>query len=434
MACVDPSDSDTKHINTRVKELLDELSDLDPAARDAALFTLSETESGTVMLAVRRLLESHDRAGTFLGASAEPARSFGPYTLDRRLGEGGFGEVWAAEQSAPVRRRVAIKILKPGMDSRSILARFEAERQALAIMEHANIARVFDAGTTPEGRPYFVMEHVDGLPITTFCDQHRLTVTERLRLMLPVCRAVHHAHQKGVIHRDIKPGNVIVSIVDGAYIPKVIDFGIAKALDRSLTEQTLFTEHRAMIGTPEYMSPEQAEAGVVDIDTRADVYSLGVLMYELLAGATPFDPAELRRKAYGELQRIIREVDPPAPSQRAGQLPTAETIAERRRTEAGRLSRLVRGELDWIVMKCLEKDRAHRYDSASSLTTDLENYLAGRDVLAGPPSKIYRIGKMVRRNRTVVASVGARVDRGGGRADRHAGDAPRSAPTRGSRH
>lgn len=404
MADVDPSDRSARHTPSRVKELLDQLSDLGPAARDAALGELAKTEREQTLQAVRRLLESHDRAGTFLGASAEPAQSFGPYTLDRRIGEGGFGEVWTAEQSSPVRRRVAIKILKRGMDSRSILARFEAERQALAIMEHANIARVFDAGTTPQGLPYFVMEFVDGLPITAFCDEHRLSVTERLQLLLPVCRAVHHAHQKGVIHRDIKPGNVIIGTVDGVYVPKVIDFGIAKALDRSLTEQTFVTEHRAMIGTPEYMSPEQADVGV-DIDTRADIYSLGVLMYELLAGVTPFDPKDLRHKAFSELQRIIKEVDPPAPSQRAGRLPSAATVAGLRRTEAGRLSRIVRGELDWIVMKCLEKDRARRYDSASALAGDLENYLAGRDVLAGPPSRAYRIRKMARRNRGLVAGV-----------------------------
>ncbi|MCL4838940.1 MAG: serine/threonine-protein kinase [Thermoanaerobaculia bacterium] len=355
----------------------------------------------------------HSEAGLAEGdasrsrSAAGEGERLGPYRLLELLGEGGFGSVYLAEQSEPVERRVALKLLKPGMDSRQVLARFEQERQALALMDHPGIAKVFDAGTTSTGRPFFVMEWVQGEPITAFCDRRRLPIRARLELFAQLCAAVQHAHSKGVIHRDLKPSNVLVSEVDGQPLAKVIDFGIAKATAGQLAERTLLTEHFQMIGTPEYMSPEQA-GGSLDIDTRTDVYALGVLLYELLTGALPFDAKSLRAAAYGEMARIIREVDPPKPSTRLGRAAeTLSTVAASRATEPARLSSALRGDLDWIVMKALEKERARRYETASGLAQDVRRHLAGEVVLAAPPSTAYRVRKFVRRHRLPVAAASA---------------------------
>jgi serine/threonine protein kinase len=322
----------------------------------------------------------------------------GPYKLLEQIGEGGFGVVFMAEQTEPVRRKVALKILKPGMDTRQVVARFEAERQALAIMDHPNIAKVHDGGTTPSGRPYFVMELVKGVPITEFCDQNHLTPRQRLELFIPVCQAVQHAHQKGIIHRDLKPSNVLVSRHDTAQVVKVIDFGVAKALGQELTDKTLFTAIAQMVGTPLYMSPEQAGMSDLDIDTRSDIYSLGVLLYELLTGTTPFEKERFKQAAYDEIRRIIREEEPPRPSTRlSDSKDSLPSISAQRHTEPAKLTRLVRGELDWIVMKALEKDRNRRYETANGFAMDVQRYLAGEAVLAHPPSASYRLKKVVRR-------------------------------------
>src|SRR5882672_6440836 len=321
----------------------------------------------------------------------------GHYKLLQLIGEGGFGSVYMAEQLHPVRRKVALKIIKLGMDTRQVIARFEAERQALAMMDHPNIAKVLDAGATETGRPYFVMELVKGVPITQYCDTNNVSTRERLDLFVQVCRAVQHAHQKGIIHRDIKPTNILVTMADGIPIPKVIDFGIAKATQNPLTDKTLFTEYRALVGTPEYMSPEQAEMAGIDIDTRSDIYSLGVLLYELLTGTTPFDAKELRSKGAPEIQRIIREVDPPKPSTRLNTLATVVEVAAHRRTDPAKLNRIVRGELDWIVMRCLEKDRTRRYETATMLAGDITKYLRDEPIAAGPPGTAYQLRKLARR-------------------------------------
>ena len=337
----------------------------------------------------------------------QPGSRIGPYKLLQLLGEGGFGSVFMADQEKPVARKVALKIIKLGMDTKQVVARFEQERQALALMDHPHVARVFDAGSTETGRPYFVMELCTGEAITEYCDKHSLSISDRLSLFVQVCQAVQHAHQKGLIHRDIKPSNILVHTQDGRPHAKIIDFGIAKATASKLTEKTLFTEHKQLIGTPEYMSPEQAE-GSLDIDTRTDVYSLGVLLYELLTGSTPFDSKTLRSAAYGEIQRIIREVDPPKPSTRLQQSgDTIASVAARRDLEPRKLGTIVRGELDWIVMKSLEKDRQRRYDSANALGADVQRYLAGEAVVAAPASKTYLLRKFVRRNKGVVTAVAA---------------------------
>ncbi|HSO24924.1 MAG TPA: tetratricopeptide repeat protein, partial [Chondromyces sp.] len=338
---------------------------------------------------------------------SEQGTTIGPYTVLHLLGEGGFGSVYLAEQEEPVRRKVALKIIKLGMDTREVMARFDAERQALAMMDHPNIARVIDAGATETGRPYFVMDLVKGDPITRYCDRHHLDIRERLKLFAQVCAAVQHAHTKGIIHRDIKPSNVLVSTVDGRPTAKVIDFGIAKATNARLTEQTLFTQDRQLIGTLEYMSPEQAE-GSLDIDTRTDVYSLGVLLYELLTGSTPLESRELRSAGFAEMQRIIREVDPPNPSARLSQNTDAiEVVAARRRVEPARLGSTIRGDLDWIVMKAIEKDRSRRYETASGLAMDIGRHLVGEAVVAAPPSAAYRAGKFIRRHKGFVFSASA---------------------------
>jgi WD40 repeat protein/serine/threonine protein kinase len=336
--------------------------------------------------------------------------SIGRYKLLQQIGEGGFGIVYMAEQTEPVQRKVALKIIKAGMDTREIIARFEAERQALALMDHPNIAQVHDGGATETGRPYFVMELVRGVPITAYCDQANLTTRKRLELFIKVCRAVQHAHQKGVIHRDLKPGNVLVTLHDGEAVPKVIDFGVAKALGQKLTDKTLFTRFEQMVGTPAYMSPEQASLGGLDIDTRSDIYSLGVLLYELLTGVTPLDDETLRQRALDEIRRMIRETDPPRPSMRLSTLgERLVQVAKHRQAEPTALSRLLRGDLDWIVLKALEKDRRRRYETANGLAADIQRFLENEPVTAVAPSASYRLRKFVRRNRTIVKLAAAIV-------------------------
>ena len=348
-------------------------------------------------------MESPDRGPgdptTGVESGGAAGTSIGPYRLIRTLGIGGMGEVWLAEQVRPVHRLVALKVIKPGMDSRQVIARFEAERQALALMVHPAIAAVFDGGVTEGGRPYFVMEYVQGEPITTYCDRHRLSVAERLALFEQVCEGVQHAHQKGVIHRDLKPSNVLVTVLDDHVVPKIIDFGVAKATAQPLTERTLFTELGVLIGTPEYMSPEQAEMGALDIDTRTDIYALGVIFYELLTGFLPIDRSTLRQAGLDGIRRLIREQEPPKPSTRiTNLLPDSGEAAHNRHTEPGRLARALRGDLDWIAMKSLEKDRTRRYGSASDLAADIRRFLHSEPVLAGPPGALYRVRKFVRRH------------------------------------
>jgi serine/threonine protein kinase len=338
-----------------------------------------------------------------------PGTHIGPYKLLQKLGEGGMGTVYLAEQEQPVKRRVALKIIKAGLDSAHVLARFEAERQALALMDHPHIAKVLDAGTTAGGHPYFVMELVKGLPITKYCDQEHLTLQERLALFIPVCQAVQHAHQKGIIHRDLKPSNVLIALYDGKAVPKVIDFGVAKATGQKLTERTMFTAVGQLVGTLEYMAPEQAELNNLDIDTRADIYSLGVLLYELLTGSPPFTGKQLRSAAFTEMLRLIREVEPPRPSTRLSSSEELPNLAARRKLEPKRLTRLVQGDLDWIVMKCLEKDRGRRYETANALAMDMQRYLADEPVLAGPPGTVYRLRKFVKRHKGRVAAAGMGV-------------------------
>jgi len=339
-----------------------------------------------------------DSQGSFIGRTID-----GKYKLLEELGSGGMGIVYLAEQTEPVRRRVALKVIKLGMDTKDVVARFGAERQALAVMTHPNIARVFDAGVTETGRPYFVMELVSGIPITAYCDRNKLTTAERLELFIPVCQAVQHAHQKGVIHRDLKPSNILVTIQDGRPVPKIIDFGIARATEHRLSASTFYTEQGQMIGTPDYMSPEQAEMSGLDVDTRTDIYSLGVMLYELLVGELPFDPAKLRAGGLGEIQKIIREVEPPRASTRVGtRKETKVEIADKRKTDPGSLERQLRGDLDWIAMKAMAKDRTRRYASASELAADIDRHLRSEPVLAGPPRASYRIGKYFKRHKVGV--------------------------------
>ncbi|MSU51315.1 MAG: serine/threonine protein kinase [Opitutus sp.] len=340
---------------------------------------------------------------------AQPAEvagaRIGHYKLIKELGEGGCGTVYLAEQEEPVRRRVALKVIKLGMDTKEVIARFGAEQQVLAMMDHPNIAKVFDAGTTASGRPFFVMELVHGVPITTFCDEKKLPTAARLELFAQVCHAVQHAHQKGIIHRDLKPSNILVALHDDAPVPKVIDFGIAKTTGGRITNETAFTAVGQFIGTPAYMSPEQAQLSGVDVDTRSDIYSLGVLLYELLTGRTPFDAAELIKVGLDEIRRHIREVDPPRPSTRLSTLHGEALLAaaQHRQISPPKLLTHLRGDVDWIVMRCLEKDRARRYETANSLADDIRRHLASEPVSASPPSTAYRFQKLVRRNRPAFA-------------------------------
>jgi serine/threonine protein kinase/tetratricopeptide (TPR) repeat protein len=388
-----------------------------PVSERAAL--LDETIGGDDALRARveALLRAHDDPDGFLERSVAqftaidhsshaapivelPGTLIGPYKLLEKIGEGGMGVVYMADQQSPVRRRVAVKIIKAGMDTAQVIARFEAERQALAIMDHTSIARVFDAGATNSGHPYFVMELVRGIPITDYCDQNNLPIRQRLELFVQVCGAVQHAHQKGIIHRDIKPSNVLVSVNDGRAVTKIIDFGVAKATNQQLTERTLFTAFAQMVGTPLYMSPEQADMTSVDIDTRSDIYSLGVLLYELLTGTTPFDPQRLRQSAFDEVRRIIREEEPPKPSLRISTLGDARSVtAAHRQVDFHGLDQLVQGDLDWIVTKSLEKDRSRRYETANDFAADIWRHLGNEPVEACPPSNAYRLRKFVRRNR-----------------------------------
>jgi len=386
---------------------------------------LDEACAGDAELRARvaRMLSAQAEAGSFLEKAAITAgatlhtmpvstesagTNVGRYKLLQPIGEGGFGTVWMAEQREPIKRRVALKIIKLGMDTRQVIARFEAERQALAMMDHPNIAKVFDAGATETGRPYFVMEYIKGVPILEYCDTEKLDTTARLELFSSVCHAIQHAHQKGIIHRDIKPSNVLVTMHDGVPVPKVIDFGIAKATSSELTTKTLFTEHRQMIGTPAYMSPEQAEMSGLDIDTRSDIYSLGVLLYELLTGTTPFAHKELLSKGFAEMMRIIRDVEPDKPSTRLSSLGDngTRTALQRHAGDLRKLSLILRGDLDWIVMKCLEKDRKRRYETASGLAADIQRHLKDEPVTAGAPGAAYKLRKFVKRNRASVIAGG----------------------------
>jgi WD40 repeat protein/serine/threonine protein kinase len=368
---------------------------------------------------VEALLRGHGQAnpmldeGRFLEGShlvlpsPTPGTVIGPYKLMEQIGEGGMGLVFVAEQQQPVRRQVALKVIKPGMDTRQVIARFEAERQALALMDHPNIAQVHDGGTTPTGRPYFVMELVEGVPITEYCDRSRAPIRERLELLLQVCQAVQHAHQKGIIHRDLKPSNVLVVSQDGTPLVKVIDFGVAKAVGQRLTEKTIYTQAAQVMGTPLYMSPEQAGQSGLDVDTRTDIYALGVLLYELLTGTTPFDKERLRAAGYDEMRRILREEEPPRPSARLSTLGrAATTVSTQRKSDPKRLRQLIRGELDWIVMKALEKDRNRRYETTSAFAADIQRYLHDEPVLACPPAVWYRCRKYVQRHKGPLLAAG----------------------------
>ena len=402
---------DLEHIKVILTEALEKETETE---RKAYLDEVCRTDVN-LRAEVESLLRSHDNAGEFLEESPfgpnitldesplseGPGTVIGRYKLLEKIGEGGMAVVYMAEQTEPIRRKIALKIIKLGMDTKSVIARFEAERQALAMMDHPNIARVLDAGATETGRPYFVMELVTGVSITEYCDKNNLSTKERLALFIQVCNAVQHAHQKSIIHRDIKPTNLMVTLHDGVPVPKVIDFGIAKAINQKLTEKTLFTRYAHIIGTPAYMSPEQADLSDFDVDTRSDIYSLGVLLYELLTGTTPFSEEELRKAGYLEMQRIIREQEPTKPSTKLSTLgDTLTDIAKYRACTPDLLTKAIRGDLDWIVMKTLEKVRDRRYDNASALALDVQRHLDNQPILARAPSTVYRLNRLLQRHRT----------------------------------
>jgi serine/threonine protein kinase/tetratricopeptide (TPR) repeat protein len=404
------------HSDTQVMSIFTDAVECDSPEARAAVLDHACGDDAALRAEVEALLNAHDEAGNFLKGGNSPidlaaaaenenveaiGTIVGQFKLLEQIGEGGMGVVYMAEQERPVHRRVALKIIKPGMDTREVIARFEAERQALAMMEHPNIAKVHDAGATKHGRPYFVMELIKGIPITRYCDTEKLGISDRLGLFVQVCQAVQHAHQKGIIHRDLKPSNVLVIMHDDRPVPKIIDFGVAKAIEGKLTDRTLETGFHQLIGTPTYMSPEQAQLSGNDVDTRSDIYSLGVLLYELLTGMTPFDSKQLSDVPLDEMQRIIREVEPPSPSTRVSTL-SAEarlTVAGERRIDSQRLVPALRGDLDWIVMRCLEKDRTRRYDTANTLALDIQRYLQHEPIEARPPTRMYRLRKFARRQR-----------------------------------
>ena len=407
--------------NPREEAIFDGALQLPPAQR-ASYIKAACDKDAVLLKRIEALLAAHEHDGGPLGEpvarpprktialslapTEKPGDKIGHYKILQLIGEGGYGSVYMAEQEAPVRRRVALKVIKLGMDTKNVVARFEAERQALALMDHPNIAKVFDAGATETGQPFFVMELVRGIKITDYCDQNNLPTAERLKLFGEVCRAIQHAHQKGVIHRDIKPSNILVTLHDGVPVPKVIDFGIAKATDQRLTDKTVFTQFEQFIGTPAYMSPEQAEMSGLDIDTRSDIYSLGVLLYELLTSRTPFDPKELMSAGLDAMRRAIREQEPPKPSTRLNTMlfPDLTTVARQRDVTPPKLIHLVKGDLDWIVMKALEKDRTRRYETASSFAGDVDHFLKNEPIIAHPPTTLYRFQKLVRRNKVVFAA------------------------------
>jgi serine/threonine protein kinase len=404
-AFLDQACTDDPGLRAKVEALLAAEAEAEKFFNDAALSVVL-TASGSQEAAIKI---GPPGAKAEDGITEVSGTRIGHYKLLQRIGEGGGGVVYMAEQEEPVRRRVALKIIKLGMDTRSVIARFEAERQALAMMDHPNIARVLDAGATDTGRPYFVMELVRGVKITDYCDKNQLDTRRRLDLFIQICQAIQHAHQKGIIHRDIKPSNILITLHDGVPVPKVIDFGIAKATEVRLTDKTFFTAYEQIIGTPAYMSPEQAEISGLDIDTRSDIYSLGVLLYELLTGRTPFDPKKLLQHGLDEMRRTLREQEPQRPSTMLTTLQGKELTktAEYRQAEPPKLISLLRGDLDWIVMKALEKDRRRRYETANGLAMDINRYLNNEPVMARPPSRLYRFQKLVRRNQVIFTATGA---------------------------
>ncbi len=395
----------------KIKHIVGEALELSPELRSTFLDAAC-AQNPELRAEVDSLLSAHGDAGELSLApwseqvldAALVGQSIGPYRLLRKLGEGGMGQVWLAEQTAPVRRQVAVKLISGGMFNSVVLQRFQSERQSLAIMDHPSIAKVFDAGATPQGQPYFVMEFVEGLPITKYCDLKKLSIPDRLRLFVQVCDGIQHAHQKAIIHRDIKPANILVVEVDGKPTPRIIDFGLAKAVAAPDSGETLFTQAGAFLGTPGYTSPEQSDPSVQDIDTRADVYSLGVVLYELLTGDLPFDPQRLRKQSIDQVLRLLRDEDPPSPSTKvSSDRTTSSALAALRGTDSAQLATLLRGDLDWITMKALERDRERRYASPSEFAADLNRYLSNRPVLARPASAGYRLQKYIRRNRVAVS-------------------------------
>ena len=395
----------------RIYEIYEALQELPHSDREAALLEMCAGDA-PLLAEVRSILErDQDKLPQTppVRAGHEAQEWIGPYRLLETLGEGGMGSVHLAEQMEPIRRRVAIKLIKRGMDTQAVLDRFEAERRALAVMDHPNISRVLDAGETKDGRPYFVMELVQGEPITDYCDRNALSVSERLTLFVQICNAIQHAHQKGIIHRDLKPTNILVTPSNEGPVPKVIDFGIAKATGAALSDSTPITLQGQFVGTPEYMSPEQADRKGFDIDTRTDVYSLGMVLYELLVGFPPFDWKTIRKKGVSEMRRTILEAEAPKPSVRVEQAGTElNTVAKRRRTEPSSLIKEIRGDLDWIVLTAIDKDRTKRYAAANMLALEIQRYLDDEPIMARPPTAGYQLGKIARRHKVAIA-IGATI-------------------------